>query len=192
MKIAAVTKALRARRAARPSEDWLVVVSSPAGGTTRADMPVTMQGHFDAADWNGRGGRQLRSAGVTGFDSLPQHATGWVLVDVLAEPGFAGGAVSDAGRACGELLPPPCDVDVAPTLLEHFGVAPRREWGLDGNHLLASRRTDTVLQDESARRGGGIGAGRRVGGVGGARRERRLEPVRLGLRGARSRRTTAT
>ena len=151
LKIAAVTKALRARRAARPSEDWLVVVSSPAGGTTRADMPVTMQGHFDAADWNGRGGRQLRSAGVTGFDSLPQHATGWVLVDVPAEPGFAGGAVSDAGRACGELLPPPCDVDVAPTLLEHFGVAPRREWGLDGNHLLASRRTDTVLQDESAR-----------------------------------------
>ena len=151
LKIAAVTTALRARRAARPSEDWLVVVSSPAGGTTRADMPVTMQGHFDAADWNGRGGRQLRSAGVTGFDSLPQHATGWVLVDVPAEPGFAGGAVSDAGRACGELLPPPCDVDVAPTLLEHFGVAPRREWGLDGNHLLASRRTDTVLQDESAR-----------------------------------------
>ena len=145
LKIAAVTTALRARRAARPSEDWLVVVSSPAGGTTRADMPVTMQGHFDAADWNGRGGRQLRSAGVTGFDSLPQHATGWVLVDVPAEPGFAGGAVSDAGRACGELLPPPCDVDVAPTLLEHFGVAPRREWGLDGNHLLASRRTDTVL-----------------------------------------------
>jgi len=151
LQIAAVTTALRARRAARPSEDWLVVVSSPAGGTTRADMPVTMQGHFDAADWNGRGGRQLRSAGVTGFDSLPQHATGWVLVDVPAEPGFAGGAVSDAGRACGELLPPPCDVDVAPTLLEHFGVAPRREWGLDGNHLLASRRTDTVLQDESAR-----------------------------------------
>ena len=74
-----------------------------------------------------------------------------MLVDVPAEPGFAGGAVSDAGRACGELLPPPCDVDVAPTLLEHFGVAPRREWGLDGNHLLASRRTDTVLQDESAR-----------------------------------------
>ena len=81
-RVAAVIGALRARRAARPSEDWLVVVSSPAGGTTRADMPVTMQGHFDAADWNGGGGRQLRAAGVTGFDSLPQHATGWVLVDV--------------------------------------------------------------------------------------------------------------
>ena len=150
-RIAAVMAALRARRAAQPSEDWLVVVSSPAGGTTRADMPVTMQGHFDAEDWNAGGGRQLRSAGVTGFDSLPQHATGWVLVDMPAEPGFAGGAVSDDGRACGELLPPPCDVDVAPTLLEHFGVAPRREWGLDGNHLLASRRTDTVLEDESIR-----------------------------------------
>ena len=150
-RVAAVIGALRARRAARPSEDWLVVVSSPAGGTTRADMPVTMQGHFDAADWNGGGGRQLRAAGVTGFDSLPQHATGWVLVDVSAEPGFAGGAVSDDGRACGELLPPPCDVDVAPTLLEHFGVAPRRKWGLDGSHLLASRRTDTVLEDESER-----------------------------------------
>jgi glycerophosphodiester phosphodiesterase len=149
-RISKVMTALRERRATYPREDWLVVVSSPAGGTSRSDMPVTMQGHFDAADWNGGGGRQLRAAGVTGFDSLPQHATGWVLVDVCAEPGFAGGAMSD-GRACGELLPPPRDVDVAPTLLEHFGVAPRREWGLDGNHLLASRRTDTVLEDEFTR-----------------------------------------
>ena len=168
-RIAAVIEALRARRAAQPSEDWLVVVSSPAGGTTRADMPVTMQGHFDAADWNGGGGRQLRAAGVTGFDSLPQHATGWVLVDTPAEPGFAGGAVSDAGRACGELLPPPCDVDVAPTLLEHFGIAPRREWGLDGSHLLASRRTDTVLEDESARAEALAAAEEALGGATGSR-----------------------
>ena len=141
LKIAAVTKALRARRAARPSEDWLVVVSSPAGGTTRADMPVTMQGHFDAADWNGRGGRQLRSAGVTGFDSLPQHATGWVLVDVPAEPGFAGGAVSDAGRACGELLPPPCD-----------GTSRRRFWSTSASHRAASGAwTGTICWRRGAR-----------------------------------------
>ena len=147
-----VIGALRERQRSSPQEDWLVVISSPAGGTTRADMPVTMQGHFDAADWSGGGGRQLRAAGVTGFESLPQHATGWVLVDMPAEPGFAGGCMNERRRACGELLPPPSDVDVAPTLLEHFGVAPRREWGLDGNHLLVSRRTDTVREEESRNR----------------------------------------
>jgi glycerophosphoryl diester phosphodiesterase len=152
--IGTVIGALRLRQKKRPNEDWLVVIASPAGGTTRADMPVTMQGDFDAADWSGGGGRQLRAAGVTGFESLPQHATGWVLVDMPAEPGFAGGCMN-AGRACGELLPPPRGPGGPPPLLEHFGVAPRKEWGLDGNHLLGSRRTDTVLEDESRNRGGG-------------------------------------
>jgi len=108
-----------------------------------------MQGHFDAADWCGGGGRQLRAAGVTGLGSLPQHATGWVLVDTPVGAGFGGGRTG-GGRACGELLPPPCDVDIAPTVLEHFGVAPRREWALDGAHLLAARRTDTALSHASS------------------------------------------
>ena len=143
-----VLQSLQQRQAAHPREEWLVIITSPAGGTTRADMPAAMQGHFDAADWCGGGGRQLRAAGVTGFGSLPQHATGWVLIDTPAGSGFGGSQTSD-GRACGELLPPPCDVDVAPTLLEHFGVAPRREWKLDGAHLLAARRTDAALSQTS-------------------------------------------
>jgi glycerophosphodiester phosphodiesterase len=147
-RIARVLRSLRARQAAHPHEEWLVMIASPAGGTARADMPAAMQGHFDAADWCGGGGRQLRAAGVTGLGSLPQHATGWVLIDTPAGAGFGGGCTID-GRACGELLPPPCDVDIAPTLLEHFGVAPRREWELDGAHLLAARRTDAALSQTS-------------------------------------------
>lgn len=142
-----VMQALHARQLDRPHEDWLIVIASPAGGTTRADMPAVMQGHFDAADWCGGGGRQLRAAGVSGFESLPQHATGWVLVDAAKSLGFGGGCTN--GRACGEILPPPCDVDIAPTVLEHFGIAPRREWGLDGAHLLASRRTDASFSQTS-------------------------------------------
>ena len=146
--ITRVLLSLQERQAAHPREDWLVIITSPAGGTARADMPAAMQGHFDAADWCSGGGRQLRAAGVTGLGSLPQHATGWVLIDTPAGSGFGGSQTSD-GRACGELLPPPCDVDVAPTLLEHFGVAPRREWRLDGGHLLAARRTDAALSQTS-------------------------------------------
>jgi len=142
-----VMQALHARQLDRPHEDWLIIIASPAGGTTRADMPAVMQGHFDAADWCGGGGRQLRAAGVSGFESLPQHATGWVLVDAAKSLRFRGGGAN--GRACGEILPPPCDVDIAPTVLEHFGIAPRREWGLDGAHLLASRRIDVSFSQAS-------------------------------------------
>mmetsp|Transcript_34227 Transcript_34227/g.83843 ORF Transcript_34227/g.83843 Transcript_34227/m.83843 type:complete len:1297 (+) Transcript_34227:128-4018(+) len=156
--VARALHSLRARQECCPHEEWLVVIASPAGGTARADMPAAMQGHFDAADWCGGGGRQLRAAGVTGLGALPQHATGWVLVDAPAGVGF-GGSCTSGGRACGELLPPPCDVDVAPTVLEHFGVAPRREWGLDGAHLLAARRTDAALSQSSKPPTGGSVSG---------------------------------
>ena len=148
VRIARVLQSLRVRQATSPHEDWLVIIASPAGGTSRADMPAAMQGHFDAADWCDGGGRQLRAAGVTGLEYLPQHATGWVLMDAPAATGFSGGRIK-SGRACGELLPPPCDVDIAPTVLEHFGVAPRRQWELDGAHLLAARRTNTALSHSS-------------------------------------------
>ena len=77
-----------------------------------------------------------------------QHATGWVLVDAAKSLRFRRRRAQN-GRACGEILPPPCDVDIAPTVLEHFGIAPRREWGLDGAHLLASRRIDVSFSQAS-------------------------------------------
>ena len=155
-------------------------------------MPVTMQGHFDAADWNGRGGRQLRSAGVTGFDSLPQHATGWVLVDVPAERGGSpGGAVSDGGaRAASSAA-----AVRRGRRADAFGALRRRTAPRVGpgrepsagvaahGHRAAGRKRAAMAE--------GIGAGRRVGGVGGARRGGASSPSGSGS-GARSRRTTAT
>mgnify|MGYP003305402044 FL=1 len=135
-KLAEVIAALRARQSMHREEDWLVVITSPSGGTCRHDMPAGMQGQFDAYDWSDGGGRQLRSNGVSGLLELPQHSAGWVLIE-------SGPRVEMSG----ELLPSPCDTDIAPTILDHFGVATRREWAMDGEDMLAFRRREAQAKD---------------------------------------------
>jgi len=131
-----VLDALHERQSIHPTEDWLVMLTSPSGGTCRADMPAGMQGEFDAHDWNDGGGRQLRSNGVSGLLELPQHSAGWVMIE-------SGPKLSITG----ELLPAPRDTDIVPTLLEHFGVAPRREWSMDGEDMLSFRRRENSAKD---------------------------------------------
>ena len=135
-KLGEVIGALRDRQLEFAHEDWLVMITSPSGGTCRHDMPAGMQGQFDAFDWSDGGGRQLRSNGVSGLLELPQHSAGWVLVE-------SGPRVEMSG----ELLPAPCDTDIAPTILDHFGVAPRREWAMDGEDMLAFRRREALAKD---------------------------------------------
>ena len=134
-----VIGAVRARQGKFSHEDWLIIVTSPSGGTCRHDMPAGMQGQFDAYDWSEGGGRQLRSNGVSGLLELPQHSAGWVLVE-------SGPKV----QMSGELLPSPCDTDIAPTILDHFGVAARREWAMDGEDMLAFRRREARAKDPKA------------------------------------------
>lgn len=131
-----VMASLRARQATHRNEDWLIIITSPSGGTCRHDMPAGMQGQFDAHDWNDGGGRQLRSNGVSGLLELPQHSAGWVLIE-------SGPKV----QMSGELLPSPCDTDIAPTILDHFGIATRREWAMDGEDMLAFRRREARAKD---------------------------------------------
>lgn len=138
-KLADVIGALRKRQAEIPNEDWLIVLTSPSGGTCRHDMPAGMQGEFDAHDWTDGGGRQLRSNGVSGLLELPQHSAGWVLIESRKKVDMSG-----------EILPAPCDTDIAPTILEHFGVAPRREWAMDGEDMLALRRREAHAKDPTA------------------------------------------
>jgi len=137
-RLSVVLEALQRRQAANPSEDWLVILTSPSGGTCRSDMPAGMQGDFDAHDWNDGGGRQLRSNGVSGLLELPQHSAGWVMIE--SGPRL---------NMVGELLPSPRDTDIAPTLLEHFGVATRRDWTMDGEDMLSFRRRENSSKDPS-------------------------------------------
>ena len=58
-KLGEVIGALRDRQLEFAHEDWLVMITSPSGGTCRHDMPAGMQGQFDAFDWSDGGGRQL-------------------------------------------------------------------------------------------------------------------------------------
>ena len=142
-RIGALVDCLRRRTAVAPSEDWLVVVTSSGGGTSREDMPPGLEQAAAAAEWRrshggggaGAGGGEPPSkprtdgsassappsqhAGVFGASGMPQHEHAFWLV-------------WGCGVKPGEVLPCPRPVDVAPTVLAHFGVFPRPEWDLPG------------------------------------------------------------
>ena len=132
-RVSAVLEALRKRQETMKNEDWLVMVTSPSGGTCRNDMPASMQAMHDASDWSQGGGRQLRANGVSGMQEISQHASGWVLIESGIEC-----------KLTGEILPSPQDTDIAPTILEHFGVVSRKEWKMDGGDMLNIRRAEFV------------------------------------------------
>ena len=132
-RVSAVLEALRKRQETIKNEDWLVMVTSPSGGTCRNDMPASMQAMHDASDWSQGGGRQLRANGVSGMQEVSQHASGWVLIESGIEC-----------KLTGEILPSPQDTDISPTILEHFGVVSRKEWKMDGGDMLNIRRAEFI------------------------------------------------
>ena len=132
-RVSTVLEALRKRQETMKNEDWLVMITSPSGGTCRNDMPASMQAMHDASDWSQGGGRQLRANGVSGMHEISQHASGWVLIESGIEC-----------KLTGEILPSPQDTDISPTILEHFGVASRKDWKMDGGDMLNIRRAEFI------------------------------------------------
>ena len=137
-RIGALMEAVKRRMRACPSEDWLVVITTNGGGTSRGDMPPHLALRQAMADYSRRGegpsaGPSKSSAsssasgagpsrGAFGALGLPQHEDTFVLL--------YGQSVRP-----GEILPCPRPVDLVPACLAHFGVIPRWEWSLPGRAL---------------------------------------------------------
>jgi len=135
-RLGALLDAVQRRMRAAPSEDWLVLVTTSGGGTSRTDMPPRLELAQSMAEYRRRGagaGPSSQAAkpgaapsaapqpmrGVYGTLGMPQHEDAFVL---LWGPSVR----------VGEILPCPRPVDVLPAALAHFGVIPRTEWALPG------------------------------------------------------------
>ena len=142
-RIGALLDAVKRRMRSAPSEDWLVVITTNGGGTTRGDMPPHLALRQAMTDFARRGEASSAagpakaatsdagsasslaagpSRGAFGALGLPQHEDTFVLL--------YGQSVRP-----GEILPCPRPVDLVPAALAHFGVIPRWEWALPGRAL---------------------------------------------------------
>jgi glycerophosphodiester phosphodiesterase len=140
-RIGALLDAVKRRIRSAPSEDWLVVITTNGGGTTRGDMPPHLALRQAMTDFQRRGESSAAagpakadaasaassaaagpSRGAFGALGLPQHEDTFVLL--------FGQSVRP-----GEILPCPRPVDLVPAALAHFGVIPRWEWALPGRAL---------------------------------------------------------
>ena len=91
----------------RRNEEWLIIMTTDHGGTSRSDMPRAMQERMDCARDCGYG--QRKCEGVHGLGDCACHRNTFVIVDC------------GAATKVGEILPAPRNMDVAATVLAYFG-----------------------------------------------------------------------
>lgn len=110
-----VIDAVRARRLARPDESWVFVLTTDHGGTTRSCMPPAWQQKLDNCRADGYGVHGLREWSV--------HRNAFLVVDEQrCSPGDEDAPPHTRTHRVHEILPPPSNMDVAATMLVHFGV----------------------------------------------------------------------
>ena len=95
------------RRMSSLSEDWLLVLTTDHGGTSRAHMSGGEQELFDGSAALHRGVSQAECVGVHGMD-LDQHRNVFVI------------AACATHLVPGEMLPAPSHEDIVPTILHHL------------------------------------------------------------------------
>ena len=113
------------------NEDWLVMITSPSGGTCRRYACVDASRTTQVIGVKVVGDSCVQMASLECMKS--QRASGWVLIESGIEC-----------KLTGEILPSPQDTDVPPTILEHFGVASRKDWKMDGGDMLNIRRAEFI------------------------------------------------
>ena len=104
---------------------------------------------------------------------ISQHASGWVLIESGIEC-----------KLTGEILPSPQDTDISPTILEHFGVASRKDWKMDGGDMLNIRRAEFItnmMRDSDQLSENGDEPDEDFGALGTRERARGRRPQAMGI-----------
>ncbi|GMH64085.1 hypothetical protein TL16_g03887 [Triparma laevis f. inornata] len=131
-RVSKIMKAVEAREA-RMNEEWLVIVCTDHGGTSRTDME-DCEGNFDGSD-GGNAFGQGECEGVHGLGSIKQHRNTFLLIKVPGWVDRGGEIIVDEFGESAKVT----NVDVDKTVKDWFGIA--NDDGLGVARGIGGRRT---------------------------------------------------